>query len=54
MKMKKRVLGKGLDALIGDFSDTSSQDILIIDIEDIEPMPTQPRKRFDEESIRKL
>jgi ParB family chromosome partitioning protein len=54
MTMEKRVLGKGLDALIGSFSDVQEQDILVIDIEDIEPMSTQPRKRFDTEGIRRL
>ncbi len=54
MTMEKRVLGKGLDALIGSFSDVQEQDILIIDIEDIEPMATQPRKRFDSEGIKRL
>ncbi len=54
MTMKKNVLGKGLDALIGDFSDNYTQDVLFVNIDDVKPMVSQPRKRFDEEGIERL
>lgn len=52
--MGKRVaLGKGLGALIPDV-DRGRGELFLCGIEEIAPNPNQPRKRFDEESIREL
>ena len=53
--MKQRGLGKGLSALLSDVI-TNEEDSVIIDIPlvDIEPNPWQPRKAFNETSIREL
>jgi ParB-like partition proteins len=47
-----KVIGRGLDALLGDVSNSSS--ISEIDIDKIEPNPDQPRRHFDEESLQEL
>ena len=54
--MSKKVLGRGLDALIPQaVKDTvESQRILHIKVEDITANPRQPRKRFDGERIESL
>ncbi len=66
--MKKRGLGKGLDALIGpDLEDIEKQPgelnseggasdnpIMMIDIYQVEPDREQPRKDFDEEKLEEL
>ena len=51
--MKKRVLGKGLDALLPSET-TGSRDYSLISIERIKPNQAQPRKYFQEESIDEL
>lgn len=60
---KSKGLGKGLGALISQYdSNINSYDnegklnkgVNEIDIADIEPNPDQPRKRFDESSLREL
>lgn len=50
---KKAGLGKGLDALFIDNSTEENGDKLI-NINDIEPNRDQPRKNFDEESLKEL
>lgn len=57
--MKRRVLGKGLGALISDVpSDVVSEDDLdnVVDIPlaKIKPNPHQPRKNFDQEKLEEL
>ncbi len=50
-------LGKGLNALFGDFppeSEQAGRPSLNIPIQRIEPNPYQPRKRFDEEELQAL
>ncbi len=60
MKLKKAVLGRGLDALFGEIDtaynkEGSHQDaILEISLKDIRPNPFQPRKTFDEISLLEL
>ena len=59
MTVKKRGLGKGLSALISDdFSDIqddlSKDSILNINIKDIIPNKDQPRKDFDDDSLKEL
>lgn len=62
--MKKRGLGKGLDALFQSYDSYESDDlgtedslnesVLEISIYDIDPNPDQPRRNFDQESIQDL
>lgn len=62
--MKKRGLGKGLDALFQSYDSFESDDlgtedslnesVLEISIYDIDPNPDQPRRNFDQESIQDL
>jgi len=53
--MKRRVLGKGLEAIIANQPQEEEQsNFREIDVSDIYPNPFQPRKDFNEESIREL
>lgn len=53
--MKQRGLGKGLSALLSDaITNEGDAQIMDIPIVDIEPNPWQPRKVFNEASIREL
>lgn len=53
MVVKRRALGKGLEALIpSDISDSSGY--TTISVSDIEPNPYQPRERFSNEGIKEL
>ncbi|HDP94791.1 MAG TPA: ParB/RepB/Spo0J family partition protein [Candidatus Aminicenantes bacterium] len=53
--MKRRVLGKGLEAIIANQPQEDGHSSLReIDVSDIHPNPFQPRKDFDESSIREL
>lgn len=51
--MKKRVLGKGLDALLPSES-TGQKDLTTLPVDKIRPNHSQPRKHFDEQSIDEL
>ncbi len=58
-KTKKRGLGRGLEALIPDtinldIEEIHGETIQTIHIDKIHPNPNQPRKKFDEESLRGL
>lgn len=60
-KVKKRGLGKGLEALIPDMvglgiieGSVHGEKVQTIDIDKIHPNPNQPRKNFDKESIEEL
>jgi ParB family transcriptional regulator, chromosome partitioning protein len=48
------VLGRGLNALLSDTAPTTSEELLEIDIDLIEPSPAQPRTHFDEERLEEL
>ena len=50
--MKRRVLGKGLDALLPESS--SLQSLLKLDIDQIQPNPLQPRVSFDSDKLEEL
>lgn len=50
----KRGLGRGLQALIPDIDEDSTKGVENIKISDIEPNQFQPRKHFDDESLREL
>src|SRR5947209_1278463 len=53
--MTRRVLGRGLSALLSDSAaTTASEDFLEIDIDLIEPSSVQPRTHFDEQRLEEL
>src|SRR5215212_166527 len=52
--MTRRVLGRGLSALLLDTAPTASEELLEIDIDLIEPSPAQPRTHFDEGRLEEL
>lgn len=55
MSTKQRGLGRGLGALIDDFSaDAGSQEITRLLLQKVEPNPDQPRHRFDEAELQAL
>ena len=49
-------LGKGLGALLGDFSDSPGEDsaLKVLPLHRVEPNPDQPRQDFDEEELEAL
>ena len=55
MAMKQRGLGRGLGALLTDYSENdAAQAITTLPLQRIEPNPNQPRKRFDEVELQAL
>lgn len=57
MLNKKKVLGRGLGALIGEVErpvDRSKEKFILCPIMDISPNKTQPRKRFEEVALKEL
>ena len=55
MGIKQRGLGRGLGALIDDFSENdAAQAVTTLPLQRIEPNPNQPRKRFDEVELQAL
>lgn len=55
MSTKQRGLGRGLGALIDDFSASeSTQAVTSLPLQKVEPNPNQPRHRFDEEELQAL
>ena len=55
MSTKQRGLGRGLGALIDDFSTPeTSGEITRLPLQKVEPNPDQPRKRFDAEELQAL
>lgn len=55
MAVKQRGLGRGLGALIDDFSSSVQQDaVTLLPLQKVEPNPNQPRKLFDEEQLQAL
>ena len=50
----KKGLGKGLDALLGDYTAAPSEGVKQVDVHDIDTNLEQPRKAFDEEKLREL
>jgi ParB family chromosome partitioning protein len=53
--MNRKVLGRGLSALIGDENQKGiNEDYLEIDLDLIEPNAEQPRTRFTEENLEEL
>ena len=55
MAKKQHGLGRGLGALIDDFSPTEeSGGVTVLPLQKVEPNPNQPRKFFDEEELQAL
>lgn len=55
MATKQRGLGKGLGALIDDFSAAPASDTITkLPLQKVEPNPNQPRRSFDEEELQAL
>lgn len=52
--MTRRALGRGLSALLSDSSSSQGDELLEIDIDLIDPNPTQPRSRFSEAKLDEL
>ena len=53
--MSRKVLGRGLSALLGeDISEEQGDQLLEIDLDLIEPNSEQPRTRFTEEKLEEL
>src|SRR5215207_9067505 len=52
--MTRRALGRGLSALLSDTSVTTSEQVIDVDIDLIEPNSLQPRTNFDEERLEEL
>jgi ParB family chromosome partitioning protein len=53
--MSRKVLGRGLSALLGEEAGTiTKEEFLEIDLDLIEPNSEQPRSRFEEESLEEL
>ncbi len=54
MITKRRVLGKGLEAIITNRPSLDERGYIEVDIDDIYPNPYQPRKKFSPEKIKEL
>lgn len=54
MAGKQRGLGRGLGALIDDFTEPGGQEITKLPLQKVEPNPRQPRRSFDEEELQAL
>ncbi|MEL7609216.1 MAG: ParB/RepB/Spo0J family partition protein [Bacillota bacterium] len=53
-KAVKKGLGRGLDALLGEFSAQPERDLQKLPVNQIDPNREQPRKQFDEEKLAEL
>lgn len=51
--MKRKALGKGLEAIFGEL-EPASKEVINLKIESIEPNPFQPRENFDEKGLQEL
>ena len=54
MPLKKRGLGKGLDAIFAENTAESTEGAVNVKIGEIEPNREQPRKEFDSETLSEL
>ena len=54
MRLKKRGLGKGLDAIFAENTAESTEGAVNVKISEIEPNREQPRKEFDSEALSEL
>ncbi len=53
-QVKKKVLGRGLEALLPVMSESSGGQVSMIRVDRIEPNPHQPRQEWDEDELRSL
>ncbi len=51
---KKRGLGRGLDALLGEYEAVPREEVIKLELSKIACSPAQPRKDFDEEKLAEL
>ena len=51
---KKNSLGRGLDSLFIENTETKGDTVSMLRVSDIEPNPSQPRKHFDETALNEL
>ena len=56
MKNKGKGLGRGIDALVQDIEevDVKKEEVLDLPLNELRPNPYQPRKTFDEQSLKEL
>ena len=54
MSKQPKGLGRGLGALLGDYSEPAAVETHTLPIQNVEPNPLQPRKVFDEEELQTL
>ena len=54
MSKQPKGLGRGLGALLGDYSEPATVETHTLPIQNVEPNPLQPRKVFDEEELQTL
>lgn len=52
--MKRKGLGRGLDALMPEMPSAGGDRVEMLDIGDVDPSPTQPRRRFDQAALKEL
>lgn len=52
--MKRRGLGRGLDALMPEMPQQDGERIVMLSIGDVDPNPKQPRRRFDQAALKEL
>ena len=52
--MKRRGLGRGLDALMPEITPRDTDRIAVLGIGEIDPNPNQPRQKFDQASLKEL
>ena len=52
--MSKKVLGKGIGALLGEEAEIDQASISEVSVSALKPNPQQPRREFDETALREL
>jgi len=52
--MKKKGLGKGIGALLGDWQEAKQLTVSLLDVNLLRPNPNQPRKQFNPSSLQEL
>lgn len=52
--MKRKGLGRGLDALMPELPVQEHERVMMLDIGDVDPNPNQPRRRFDQAALKEL
>jgi ParB family chromosome partitioning protein len=52
--MSKKVLGKGIGALLGDEAEVDQASVSEVPVSALKPNPQQPRREFDETALREL